>query len=437
MATKPEKTEWTPGAGDRETPSGAKKNTGWLADERPPYQFFNWFWYVLSLWQNWLAPAVRHNVIISDNADERDFATLASYIAGAPAAGDRVLITNNQVIAAQLIIPNNITLCIQDGVKFTSAIDLSDSLLEFGSNVVIEGVLVLELSHAGTTDAGIELNGDGNNLDIVIDNTSTGTLAIGVLVNVATISNLLKGEVKNTGAGAITTVLNDLSLDESNIVEIRDSINNIVERSLGALSFLTGFTMDLGSDADGDVYYRDAGILKRLAKGADGQLLELASGIPSWVDKFNAGKLVQQVNVQDGEVATGTTVMIDDDTIPQNTEGDEYITLSITPINAANKLKIDVEFNGTHTQNTPFVIALFQDAIANALKGVFHFMSSANDMQVISFSHWMTAGTVSSITFKVRAGSKSAGTTTFNGEGGARRLGGVALSSITITEIQV
>ena len=282
MATKPEKTEWTPSAGDRQTPTGSKKNTGWIEDERPPYQFFNWSWWVDTQWQNFLAPAVRHNVIISDNVEERDFASLAAYIAGAPVAGDRILITNNQVIAAQIIIPSNITLCIQDGVKFTSAIDLADSLIEFGDNVIIEGVLVLELSHAGTVDAGIELNGDGNNLDIVINNTGAGTLTVGVLVNVAKIANLLGGEVKNTGAGAVTTVLNDLSLDESNIVEIRDSINNIVDRSLGAISFLTGFTMDLGSDANGDIYYRDTGILKRLAKGADGEILELVSGIPSW-----------------------------------------------------------------------------------------------------------------------------------------------------------
>jgi len=38
----------------------------------------------------------------------------------------------------------------------------------------------------------------------------------------------------------------------------------------------------LGSDADGDVYYRNSGNLQRLAKGDDDQVLTLASGIPSW-----------------------------------------------------------------------------------------------------------------------------------------------------------
>ena len=45
----------------------------------------------------------------------------------------------------------------------------------------------------------------------------------------------------------------------------------------------TGTKIALGSDADGDIYYRDAGILKRLAKGTDGQSLELVSGLPAWI----------------------------------------------------------------------------------------------------------------------------------------------------------
>ena len=53
-------------------------------------------------------------------------------------------------------------------------------------------------------------------------------------------------------------------------------------------------------------------------------------------------RLVQVVNTQTGAVATGTTVMPIDDTIPQNTEGDQYMTLAITPTHASNKLLIEV-----------------------------------------------------------------------------------------------
>ena len=51
--------------------------------------------------------------------------------------------------------------------------------------------------------------------------------------------------------------------------------------STGAV--IAGATMTLGSDAEGDVYYRNAsGVLTRLAAGSDTEVLTLASGIPSW-----------------------------------------------------------------------------------------------------------------------------------------------------------
>ncbi len=45
---------------------------------------------------------------------------------------------------------------------------------------------------------------------------------------------------------------------------------------------LGGVTMTLGSDADGDIYYRSGGVLTRLPKGTNGQVLSLSSGVPNW-----------------------------------------------------------------------------------------------------------------------------------------------------------
>lgn len=41
----------------------------------------------------------------------------------------------------------------------------------------------------------------------------------------------------------------------------------------------------LASKANGDIFYWNSSALQRLPKGTDGQHLELASGLPSWVDK--------------------------------------------------------------------------------------------------------------------------------------------------------
>lgn len=146
-----------------------------------------------------------------------------------------------------------------------------------------------------------------------------------------------------------------------------------------------------------------------------------------------AGDVIQVQRFETGAVSTGTTAIPDDDTIPQNTEGDQYMTVSITPTNVNSTLKIDVAVSGSCSAENKFMAALFQDSTANALAVGFGGGTNGNGQQA-SFTHYMTAGTTSSTTFKVRAAS-STGTFTFNGIGGTRRFGGVMASSITVTEI--
>ena len=150
------------------------------------------------------------------------------------------------------------------------------------------------------------------------------------------------------------------------------------------------------------------------------------------------GAVVQVVNVQTGAVATTTTTMPFDDTIPQNNEGGEFMTLAITPTSATNKLKIDVVIQiAASATNRLLMSALFQDSTASAIKVSVASEHLANNPMIMSFQHMMTAGTTSATTFKVRAGPDGACTLTFNGSGGNRKFGGVIASSMTITEIAV
>ena len=150
----------------------------------------------------------------------------------------------------------------------------------------------------------------------------------------------------------------------------------------------------------------------------------------------SAGRVLQVVNTQSGALATGTTVMPIDDTIPQNTEGNEYMTLAITPTNASNKLLITVYAFLSHSAAGSWMSgALFQDSTANALASYASFQQTGTGANTIAFAHYMTAGTTSSTTFKFRAGAQQAGTTTFNGSNSARFFGGTTASSITIMEI--
>ena len=113
------------------------------------------------------------------------------------------------------------------------------------------------------------------------------------------------------------------------------------------------------------------------------------------------------------------------------------MTLAITPTNTNNTLVIEVIFfgGGTVTNGTELQVALFQDSTADALAAVSGTIPAAARTTSIPLVHTMTAGTTSATTFKVRAGMNGSDTTTFNGQGGGRLFGGVAASSIVITEV--
>ena len=233
-------------------------------------------------------------------------------------------------------------------------------------------------------------------------------------------------------ASATTTTLGN----DGNFFDITGTttITSVTAKPAGFVVFL---------QFDGVLTFTDGSNLKLNGnfKTAAESTITLVSDGTNWFEiarqpAIAVGTSVQVINTQTGAVATGTTVIPDDDTIPQNTEGDEYMTLAITPTNTSNKLRIDVCIVVANSNAAKMIAALFQDSTANALATAV-VDNTANIAETINFTHYMTAGTTSSTTFKVRAGDSTAGTTTFNGDSGGRKFGGVIASSITITEIKV
>jgi hypothetical protein len=154
-------------------------------------------------------------------------------------------------------------------------------------------------------------------------------------------------------------------------------------------------------------------------------------------DKLS-GDIVQIVNTQSGALGSSVVVIPLDDTIPQITEGTEFITATITPTNASNVLDITVVLNLSNNTGVTNVAALFQDSTANALcASAKSSMGVANAMTQVTLKHRMTAGTTSATTFRVRVGPSGAVTMGINGTAGSGRFfGGVYISSITITEFK-
>jgi hypothetical protein len=150
------------------------------------------------------------------------------------------------------------------------------------------------------------------------------------------------------------------------------------------------------------------------------------------------GAIIQSQVNQTGAVATGTTVLPEDDTIPQITEGVEVMTQAITPTSKCNVFAINAQAMAAHSSASGrLAVAVFQDSTANALTVNLHRFWTSNVVANCALSHRM-AGNIAAgtpTTFRIRIGSDVAGTMTFNGVSAGRLFGGVANSFLGIAEL--
>ena len=202
-------------------------------------------------------------------------------------------------------------------------------------------------------------------------------------------------------------------------------------------------SVDADSIAAGAVTDAKIGTGINAAKLADGTVtsteLQYISTLSSNAQTqiAGAGELVQVVHAVYTTYATGSTVWPLDNTIPQNTDGDQFYTLAITPTHASNILYIEVYIAAARgSSTTQSGVGLFQDTTTNALAVAAFSSSVGNGACPMSFKHKMAAGTTSSTTFKVRAGDSNSSNFRINGSN-TQHYGGVWGSTITITEIKV
>jgi hypothetical protein len=230
------------------------------------------------------------------------------------------------------------------------------------------------------------------------------------------------------GTGSIT-------IDRPTVLQAGDIVTADIADNAVTLAKMAG-------GVDGNIISYDAsGDPVAVVTGSSGQVLTSAGAgaPPTFAAAAGGGVLVQHVYNIVTAVATSSTQMPYDDTIPQNTEGIELITQAITPTNASNILIITIVAD-VRTNNATEIatMALFQDSTAGALSAMLGCYAGGLANQGVSrtWIHYMVAGTTSSTTFKFRAGSSGANTLTFNGQVGNRRLGGVNGSAMSIMEVE-
>ena len=299
-------------------------------------------------------------------------------------------------------------------------------------NVAVNGHVTLgagkTLVYEGTTDDAFELTVSGG--EPTADRTQThpdmtGTLSVqarGADVASASTINLTTatGDIVDvTGTTAITAVT------------LADGLERQV-RFTGALTLTHGASLVLPGAANITTEAGDFATFRGYAAG----VVRCTAYATASGRSVAIGGVVQTVEATPIlSVVTCPTAIPYDDTIPQKTEGNEVITVQITPVSASNRLRIESEAICCITTDGYTTMALFQDSVASALAiDTCYDRNHAPDKRTIV--HEMAAGTTSLITFKIRVG-PSVGTVYVNGHSsGVRIFGGVSAARLRVTEIK-
>ena len=149
----------------------------------------------------------------------------------------------------------------------------------------------------------------------------------------------------------------------------------------------------------------------------------------------------QVVFAQTGVQASGSAQIPFDNTIPQNNEGWEVLTCSITPQSATSTLYVTgtVNMSASASSQNSVAMAIFRDSIANALGAGFVINPIQYALVLVTAQVKVTSGSTAATTFKMRIGSNSGSipaTTYTNGQQAVGQVfGGVAATTLMVMEV--
>jgi hypothetical protein len=298
---------------------------------------------------------------------------------------------------------------------------------------------------------------------------ASGTNILGSLTSVATGNVLLSG-----GIGVAPSYGKvDLATTVSGTLPIANGGTNITSYTIGDLLYASGTNIlgSLASVATGNVLLSGGvgvvpsygkvnlttmitGVLP-LANGGTNKSSAYTAGIvfstgtalsslgssTTTIFRVNSGatgfefaqyrRTIQILSTSTSSMITCSTVIPDDNTIPQITEGTQILSLAITPSNGIALLEILVHANGISGGGAS-IMALFVDSGANAIQT--GYFSSINSSAVnINFFYYVNASSTTTRTYSVRVGPVS-GTMYINGSGGTQRFNGTSNTWMRITE---
>lgn len=157
------------------------------------------------------------------------------------------------------------------------------------------------------------------------------------------------------------------------------------------------------------------------------------------LDSSSSPVVIQQKRSSTSALTINSTALPWDDTIPQQTEGDEILTVSITPTSSSSVLVVEATCMGAiDGVERKMGMAIFRDSTASAISATA--LNASADSSVSDYAMsgsiktFVSAGSTSSTTFKLRVGNENGAGSSVNGYDSGRIYGGVANTSIFVTE---
>lgn len=147
---------------------------------------------------------------------------------------------------------------------------------------------------------------------------------------------------------------------------------------------------------------------------------------------INQGGLVQRLVDSYATQSGITTAFPVDGTVPQSTEGDEILSVAITPNASANRIKVQAIVHGAPSSTIAWGAALFNGA-ASAVAAAINNYAITNAVGTVVIDYEAAAGGTSEITFTVRAGPAS-GTLFTNSNSTTNFMGGVMKAWLFVEE---
>lgn len=164
----------------------------------------------------------------------------------------------------------------------------------------------------------------------------------------------------------------------------------------------------------------------------------LSSGLTNTVNDLQmaSGTIIGSVIGTYTAATALTTVVPADDTLPQNTEGTQVISVSYTPKISTSTLLCEFNCNFAPTAADNVIGAIFNAGSANAFAASMVNSSGASIKTPMVVKGSYVPGATTAQTITVRIGPSTAASITLNGTAGARLLGGSSAATLTVYEIK-